>query len=153
MAQLKRILVPTDFSPHARAALRLAAELAQKTGAALCLLHAYELIPYVLPEGMPMFDPTLIARLRDELGQQLSLARDEAKTSGVTEVETRLTEGNAAREIVRTAESWKADLVVMGTHGRTGIEHLLLGSVAEKVVRKAGCPVITVPLKPALPTP
>jgi nucleotide-binding universal stress UspA family protein len=147
MTQLKKILVPTDFSPHASVALRFAEDLAKRSGASLCLLHAYEVTPYVLPEGVPMYDAALIARLREELGKHLELLKEETLKAGVAHVETKLVEGNPARQIALTAEQWGASLIVMGTHGRTGFAHLLLGSVAEKVVRKSPCAVIAVPTK------
>jgi nucleotide-binding universal stress UspA family protein len=147
MTQLEKILVPTDFSQSATIALRFAEDLAKRSGASVCLIHAYEVTPYALPEGVPMYDAALIARLRDELGQHIELLKQQTQKAGVPHVETKLVEGNPARQIVLAAEQWGASLVVMGTHGRTGFAHLLLGSVAERVVRKAPCAVIAVPMK------
>jgi nucleotide-binding universal stress UspA family protein len=148
MKLFQKILVATDFSPHAAAALRLACELAKTCDASLCLVHAYDLIPYALPEGMPLYDATMLARLREDLTRQLSRSREEALSAGVKQVEISLVQGPAPQEIVRIAEEGYS-LIVLGTHGRSGLAHLLLGSVAERVVRKAPCPVITVPLKEA----
>jgi nucleotide-binding universal stress UspA family protein len=145
MKLFQKILVATDFSPHAAAALRLACELAKTCDASLCLVHAYDLIPYALPEGMPLYDAATLARLREDLARQLAQAREEALKAGVKQVEVSLVQGQPAQEIVRLAEGGYS-LIVVGTHGRTGIAHILLGSVAERVVRKAPCPVITVPL-------
>lgn len=147
MTLFQTILVPTDFSPHATKALELAIELAKTQGAALCLVHVYYLLPYApLPGGIPMYDPHTHARLRDDLTRELSLRKEQALKAGVTRVETKLIEGQPFREIARVAEELPAQLIVMGTHGRTGIAHMLVGSVAERVVRSAACPVITVPL-------
>lgn len=147
MKLFQKILVPTDFSPHAQAALDLATELAKTCGAALCVLHAYDVIPYTLPEGMPLYDAGQLERMRQELGKQLALAKQSVEKAGVREVDTKLCQGQTYAEIISAAESWGADVIVMGTHGRTGLAHLLLGSTAEKVVRKSPCAVITVPLK------
>lgn len=148
MKLFQKILVATDFSPHAEAALGLACELAKTCDASLCLVHAYDLVPYTLPEGMPLYDAGTLARLREDLARQLAGQREQAVKAGVKEIEVSLVQGNAAQEITRLAAEGFS-LIVLGTHGRTGIAHLLLGSVAERVVRKAPCPVITVPLKEA----
>jgi nucleotide-binding universal stress UspA family protein len=149
MSLFQKILVPTDFSPHAAAALRLATELAKSNDATLCLVHVYDLLPSSLPEGMTFYDAATLAHLRDELGRRLVQVRRDALATGVKQVETKLLEGQPHREIVRAAEDGQAQLIVMGTHGRTGIAHVLVGSVAERVVRKSPCPVITVPYKDA----
>jgi nucleotide-binding universal stress UspA family protein len=147
MTLFKKILVATDFSPHAAAALRLACDLAKQGEAALCLVHVYDPLPFALPEGASIYDLATLARLREDLGKQLAMAQRTALEQGVRQLETKLVEGQAQREIVRAAEAWGAQLIVTGTHGRTGMAHLLLGSVAERVARKAPCPVIVVPLK------
>jgi nucleotide-binding universal stress UspA family protein len=153
MKLFEKILVATDFSPHATVAFQLALKLARVSEASLCLVHVYDLVPYAtLPEGIPMYDPGMLARLRADLTKQLTQAKESALKAGVSQVETRLVEGQAYREIVRVGEEWGSDLIVVGTHGRSGVAHLLLGSVAEKVVRKAQCPVMTVPMKPETPS-
>lgn len=149
MGSFRKILVATDFSPHAVNALRLAGELAKQSAAALQIVHVYDVVPYTLPEGMPVFDGGQMARIRDELGQQLRKLAGEAQRSGVQSVDSALVEGQASAEIVRHAQEGQFDLIVMGTHGRGGFAHLLLGSVAERVVRKASCPVLVVPLADA----
>jgi nucleotide-binding universal stress UspA family protein len=149
MKLFQKILVPVDFSPHAFAALRLAAELAKIHESVLCLLHVDDLIVYTLPEGMPLYDAVTLASLRQKLNNSLGRAKEEALALGVRQIETKLAEGTPYREIVRVAEEWGAQLIVMGTHGRSGFAHLLLGSVAERVVRKAPCAVMSVPLKQA----
>lgn len=150
MSLFQTILVPTDFSPHSEAALRLACELAKSHEAALCLVHVYDLMPSGLPEGMTFYDVATLARVRDEFVRRLAEVQRQALKAGVRQVETKLMEGQPYREIVRAAEESRAQLIVMGTHGRTGMAHVLVGSVAERVVRKAPCPVITVPYKEAL---
>jgi nucleotide-binding universal stress UspA family protein len=150
MTLFQTILVPTDFSPHAAKALELAIELAKEQGAALCLAHVYDLLPYAtVPEGMPMYDPGVLSQLRDDLAKLLATSKEQALKAGVERVDAKLLDGQPFREIVRLAEQLPAQLIVMGTHGRGGIAHALVGSVAERVVRKAPCPVITVPLKEA----
>lgn len=141
-----KILLPTDFSDHADEALRYALALAQTHAASLCLVHAYDILPYTLPEGLPMVDDLQMGQLREALEKQLQAAAKRARAGGASDVTTQLVAGPAPAEIVRLANEWHADLIVMGTHGRTGLTHLLLGSVTEKVVRKAACPVLTVPL-------
>jgi universal stress protein A len=147
MKLFQKILVATDFSPHAEQALQLASELAKTCDASVCLVHVYDFIPYVLPEGMPMYDTATLARLREDLVRQLSSAQERARKAGVKDVQISLVQGQAQPEIVRLAEEGGYSLIVLGTHGRSGLAHLLLGSVAERVVRKAPCPVVTVPLK------
>jgi nucleotide-binding universal stress UspA family protein len=149
MTLFKKILVATDFSAHATAATQLACELAQQSEAALCLVHVYDTLPFALPEGSTIYDVASLARLREDLTKQLAAAQRSALERGVRQVETKLIEGQPYREIVRAAEEWGAQLIVTGTHGRSGMAHLLLGSVAERVARKAPCPVVVVPLKEA----
>lgn len=145
MRPFQKILVPTDFSPHAETALEFAVQLANTSGAAITLVHVFDVIPYTLPEGMPLYDAAQLGYLRDELGKQLDRASAFATKAGAKRVETSLLQGQTHDEIVRAAREGGFDLIVIGTHGRSGIAHLLLGSVAEKVVRKAHCPVVTVP--------
>jgi nucleotide-binding universal stress UspA family protein len=146
MGPFRKILVATDFSPHAANALKLAAELAKQSGAPLHVIHVYDMIPYTLPEGLPVFDGGQMARVREELGQQLRKLASEAQRGGVQEMDSALVEGQPSAEIVRRAQEGQYDLIVMGTHGRSGFAHLLLGSVAERVMRKAPCAVLVVPL-------
>lgn len=147
MKLFEKILLPTDFSDHADEALRYALALAQTHAASLCLVHAYDILPYTLPEGMPMVDDVQMGQLREALEKRLQDAAKHARDSGAAQVTTHLATGPAPAEIVRLANELHADLIVMGTHGRSGLTHLLLGSVTEKVVRKASCPVLTVPLR------
>ena len=141
MVRFETFLVPHDFSDDAEAALEAAVELARRLGARLHLLHVYQQPVDVLsPYGVaiqPNVGPELRAAAQGRL-QQLA-----ARISGVR-VELHVAEGPPALAIAEQAQSLGADLVVMGTHGRTGLRHLLLGSVAERTMRTAPCPVLTV---------
>lgn len=145
MITIRRILVPVDFSDTSRLALTRARELADRLGAQLHLLHVVPLA-YLGPVStdLPMVS------LDDVETQWVHRAEDElralASSGGDDEPKARaeVRRGHPFVEIVRYAQSEQIDLIVMGTHGRGAMEHLLLGSVAEKVVRKAPCPVLTV---------
>lgn len=140
------LVVPTDFSEHSQAALDYAAGLAEALGARLLLLHAY----HVPPPSVPMAGnvaagaelQTLLRNMRDASEREIAAAAERARKTGV-EVETRVVEGPPAEAIATVARDSGADLVVMGTHGRSGLGHLFLGSVAERTIRSAPCPVLT----------
>jgi nucleotide-binding universal stress UspA family protein len=135
---IRTILHPTDFSRYSENAWRVACSLARDYGANLLVLHVREVPVAVYGEFGTVPPDTYDAEaLRREL------ATVEPTVSGLS-VERRLTEGNPAAEIVRVAKENNCDLIVLGTHGRTGLGRLLMGSVAEQVVRKATCPVLTV---------
>jgi universal stress protein A len=146
MIDLRRILVPVDFSPHAEQALKYAAALAEKFGAELYLVHVFQdLAIYqteVVSGAPPILPPVdqLTASARGELDR---LVRDKKLRPPVR---TDVVEGSPVEEIVDYAREKDIDLIVLGTHGRGWLAHALLGSVAEKVVRKAPCPVLTVRL-------
>lgn len=144
MPVIRRILCPVDFSPDAERALDYGIELAQALGAEIDLLHVYQLPVYALPDGAMMAGPEFTAKVTTELQQALTAL---AEKKAAAKPKTHLREGVPYREIVAMSEELEADLIVMGTHGRTGIKHLLLGSVAERVVRTSQVPVITVPTK------
>lgn len=144
----KTMLVPTDFSPGSRAALSLAADLAKVHGAKVVVLHVAELLPGLTPDtmvhaeggGAPM---RLEAFHRDqtlawmEQDRALAHARDVA-------VELVFKLGSVVPTILAAAAECGADVVVMGTHGRSGLAHLVMGSVAERVLRQSRVPVLTV---------
>ena len=140
---IQRILVPLDFSDHAEPVLEWVTHLAQQHGAAVILLHAYHLpVEFQQLEGAYL-PPDFWSNVKAEAEQSLAgLARD-LKQRGL-EVEQLVREGYPASVIVDEAESRGADLIVIGTHGHTGLKHMLLGSIAERVVQKAPCPVLTV---------
>lgn len=143
-ADWKRICCPVDFSDASRAALEVAADLARRNGATLTLLHAYPIPGYTLPDGSVVASPNMMQELAAAAEQHLADWRAEAERLGAAGAKTEKVVGEPAREIVAWAGANGADLLVLGTHGRTGFEHALLGSVAERVVRKAACPVLTV---------
>jgi nucleotide-binding universal stress UspA family protein len=137
-----RILVPTDGSPEVERAVSHAVDLAAAHGATL---HAVYVVNTAGFTTMPMDTgwEGVGEMLREEGQNALERVRGLGADSGV-DVETNLLEGSPSREIVRFAEEVDCDLVVMGTHGRGGIDRLLLGSVAERVVRSSEVPVLTV---------
>jgi nucleotide-binding universal stress UspA family protein len=143
MSDIERILVATDFSDSAARALDMAVGLAQRQGATLHLLHVYPLLMYALGQDLVPDDPQFEARLRERLQQRL----DETLAGLPKDIraEGSLVQGNPAREIPIQAEKLGAHLIVMGTHGRTGFQHMMLGSVAERALRHASVPVLTVP--------
>jgi nucleotide-binding universal stress UspA family protein len=147
--KLEKILVPIDFSASSELALELAVELARAAGAALTLLHVYNPMPYEIPPGARFSTVVNVEEVVAGYRKLLERSKLLAERAGVARVETLLLEGVAHAEIVRTAEEQDYKLIVLGTHGRTGLDYMLLGSVAEKVVRKASCPVVTVPLRNA----
>lgn len=140
----KRILCPVDFSPPSRSAMAVAAGLAARFGAELTLFHAYPLPGYTLPEGTILPSPKMLQDLAGQTDAILEQWKDEAGKLGAPGVRTAKSVGEPAVEIVEFATSGRFDLVVIGTRGRTGLRHALLGSVAERVVRRATCPVLTV---------
>jgi universal stress protein A len=144
MMKIRKILVPTDFSAHSREAQAWAVELARHYDASLTLAHVYQPISYALPEGYVLPSANLLADLEVNLGKALDDAKRQLETNPGLRVDTVLVQGVPFAEIVRLAREGSFDLIVLSTHGRTGLRHALLGSVAEKVVRKAPCPVLTV---------
>ncbi len=151
MLPIEKILHPTDFSDRSANALTLACALARDYGARVIVLHVAVPPTVVYGEGVVPVDPeTLVYEERDRL-ERLAIP-----DAGLR-LERRFEEGEPAEQILRVAHEVGADLIVMGTHGRTGITRLLMGSVAEQVVRKAPCPVLTVktpftvPITPAEP--
>lgn len=144
MDAFKRILVPLDFSPSANQAVQFAIDLARRYEAALDLVYVYQSVAYALPEGYVLITPDQLAEVLRTFEQQLAAAKEEAQKAGVAKVETALLQGYPINEILHRAEERKADLIVMGTHGRSGIKRLVLGSVAENVLRGSSCPVLVV---------
>jgi nucleotide-binding universal stress UspA family protein len=141
-----RILLPTDFSELSSVALEYGQALAERFGASLHVLHVIE-DPFILgatsSEIYVPDVPALRAALMTEAEAQIaSLLPDRMRDAVCVTTEVRV--GHAAPLISEVAETRPCDLIVMGTHGRTGVAHLFLGSVAEKVVRTAPCPVLTI---------
>jgi nucleotide-binding universal stress UspA family protein len=147
MIPITRLLCPIDFSDASRHALEHAVVLAQWYDAAIIGVHvfnpAYAPVGAIdLPDdgGTVFANPAASRRLQGQMAEAVAPAR----ATGVP-VETCIEEGPPAQQILSGVARHRADLIVMGTHGATGFERLMLGSVTEKVVRKAGCPVLTVP--------
>jgi nucleotide-binding universal stress UspA family protein len=144
-ADWKRIFCPIDFSDASRAAMEVAADLARRFGAELVLLHAYPIPGYTFPDGSVVASPRMMQDLADQAQKHLEEWRAEAeKMVEPGKVSAEKAVGEPAAEILEAAREKGADLIVMGTHGRTGLEHALMGSIAERVVRRAHCPVLTV---------
>jgi nucleotide-binding universal stress UspA family protein len=144
-ADWKRICCPIDFSDASRAAMEVAADLARRHGADLVLLHAYPIPGYTFPDGSVVASPRMMQELADQAERHLEDWRAAAEALvGAARVTTHKAIGEPAAEIVSYAGASGIDLLVVGTHGRTGLEHALMGSVAERVVRRARCPVLTV---------
>lgn len=139
MLALKTILHPTDFSPRSEYAFRLACSLARDHGAKVIVLHVV-IPPPAVSYGEMILDNDTVAQV-DQLWE--TLRQIKSPDPAVT-LEHRLEEGFPATEIVRVATEAGCDMIVLGTHGRTGVGRLLMGSVAEQVVRQASCPVLTV---------
>jgi nucleotide-binding universal stress UspA family protein len=136
----KQILVATDFSESADRALDLAVEMAQKFDAGLTLVHSWE-IPYSYGDALISVD--FITPLQDAANKQLEATLAELKQR-FPNAKAVLRTGSPWQEVLTAATEADADLIVLGTHGRRGISRALLGSVAEKVVRLAEMPVLTV---------
>jgi nucleotide-binding universal stress UspA family protein len=134
----KKILFPTDFSPASEAALEWATALARDTGATLLIVHVEE--PPMAYGGGELY---VVGEEvdRDELRRALAKVMP---TDPSVPAEHLLLVGDPASALVQTAEKENVDLIVMGTHGRTGLTRLLMGSIAEAVVRRANCPVLTI---------
>jgi nucleotide-binding universal stress UspA family protein len=145
---IRHILAPTDFSDYSKKAISDAFELARTFGAKLSLLHVIEPLPYPIEGFAPSaVGADLLGDLEQQASTELAQVLPDAQEAKV-EVTRAVAIGSPSQKIVETAEAEHVDLIVMATHGRTGLSHLLIGSVAERVVRTAPCPVLTV--RPAL---
>jgi nucleotide-binding universal stress UspA family protein len=137
MLSIRTVLYPTDFSECSEFAFRLACSLARDYAARLVVLHVAEPTMALAGEGVLLFPPEADLKvLREKLEQ---LRPRDPKIA----VEYSLVEGDAAAAILQVAQETRCDVIVLGTHGRTGVSRLLIGSVAEQVVRRAPCPVAT----------
>ncbi|MCX8085014.1 MAG: universal stress protein [Calditerrivibrio sp.] len=145
MINIKKILVPTDFSETSKYAMQYAIEFAKNFGAELRIVHVIfdesQIVAFYLPQ-------VTFQNLDQELEESAKKQMDEflAHFPELKEVtyDVKMLKGTAFVEIISEAKDMKADLIIIGTHGRTGLEHVLFGSTAEKVVRKSPCPVLTV---------
>jgi nucleotide-binding universal stress UspA family protein len=146
--EIQRILCPVDFSNESVDALACAGKLAAHFGAELLIVHAVEPLPYPVEFGpLPALftdaEPVLLKRSREQLE-----ALRQKELGSLTNARTVVEVGIAEHAICEVAKREKADLIVLSTHGRSGLSHLLLGSVAERVLRFAHCPVLTIKPKP-----
>lgn len=144
--KLTRILVPTDFSKFSLQALDDAVDLGKQSAARILVLHCLE--PVYFASTADMYGPgmnvsMLIEEQRRSAQQQLARIKRDLEKRRVA-VQTLIESGPAAFAIIDTAKRQRVDLIVMSTHGRSGLSHLFMGSVAERVVRGASCPVLTV---------
>lgn len=137
-----RMLVAVDFSKHSDEALGYAAALATRLEASLVIAHVWTPPMIMLPEAVIPMTAHALHEALDKLERGLAAAAKTARDLGVSSVETALLQGEPWHEIVRAAADRRCDLIVVGTHGRGAIGHFLLGSVAEKIARKAECPVL-----------
>ncbi|HAS53465.1 MAG: hypothetical protein A2X56_02480 [Nitrospirae bacterium GWC2_57_13] len=141
---IKTILFPTDFSQGARAAMDYAVSMAKDCQAKLILLYVIQdisIAEWYIPSSLSAAD--LVEDMQRSATKEMEKWLAEAQKQ-VKDVESLVLRGVPFVEIIKTASDQKADMIVIGTHGRTGIDHMLFGSTAEKVVRKAPCPVLTV---------
>jgi len=142
--QIRTILFPTDFSQGARAAMDYALSLAKDYGAKLILLYVIQdisIAEWYIPSSISAAD--LVEDMQKSAEREMEKWGAEAAEK-VPGVERLVKRGVPFVEIIQTARETNADLIVIGTHGRTGIDHMLFGSTAEKIVRKSPCPVLTV---------
>ncbi len=138
---IKTILVGTDFSSYSERALDYALNFAEKFAAKILLIHVIESFNYSVTDSMTVVghEQALSVTAAALLENQMKGFKDQS-----IKIRSHLTHGSPYHEIIKKAEEDGVDLIVLGTHGRSGMEHLLLGSVAERVVRTAACPVLTV---------
>ena len=142
--QIKTIVFPTDFSNGARAAMDHATSLAKDYQAKLILLYVIQdisIAEWYIPSSLSVGD--LVEDMQKSAWQEMDKWMAEVSQQ-VKDAEKMVVRGVPFVEIIRIAKERSADLIVIGTHGRTGIDHMLFGSTAEKVVRKSSCPVLTV---------
>ncbi|HHT9106501.1 MAG TPA: universal stress protein [Candidatus Wujingus californicus] len=150
MIKLRKLLCPVDHSECSYHALKYAISLALKDEAKLYLMHVIDTRIYdteIYKFSPHKFDELDISKIREDLMKSLPEG-----TTDVLEVETIVVRGIPFQEIINAATELGADLIVIGTHGRTGLSHVMIGSVAEKVVRKSSSPVLTVRMPGIPPT-
>ncbi len=142
MTRYDTLLVPVDFSAHSDRALDCAIGLAKTFGSKVHLIHAYHLPIQIAAPDQVVIPRDFWTAVRDSAARKLEKTVQKVKAAGV-DAETHLAEMPPAQAISQTAEKIGADLIVMGTRGLTGLKHVLLGSVAERTIRTAPCPVMT----------
>ena len=140
---VQHVLVPIDFSTTADRALTYAIALAQQLQARLTLLHVLDLTPVTMEDMTAGVVATYLDDLETDARHLLQESRERVQRAGL-QGESLLVQGTPTQTIVDTASEQGVDLIIMGTHGRTGLAHVFLGSVAEHVVRQGPCPVLVV---------
>lgn len=145
MINLKKILFPTDFSETSNQAMKYAIEFAKAFDAHLDIVHVLfdetQVVAFYLPQ---VTFQNMDLELEKAAEEQLSKFIDEYPEIKNVKYSTKLIKGTPFLEIINVAKEYKSDMIIIGTHGRSGLEHVLFGSTAEKVVRKSPCPVFTV---------
>ena len=144
MKKISTILVTTDLSEESRSAMEYAVWLAHKEHAAITLLYCVDNLPTVAYHTVDLTFDKFREEIMKREEQALAKFVEVSEKKFAMKVNAELTEGNPSQEIIAFAEKQSVDMIVMNTHGRTGIHHAVLGSVAEKVIRKAPCPVLTI---------
>jgi nucleotide-binding universal stress UspA family protein len=145
MPKIKRILVPVDFTEYSNRALDFAAQIARPFKAKIRLLHVIEQFTYSVTDTIQVVDH--YPALKTIAEPLLKSLETNLKKKGIA-VDSQIQSGRPYMAILEQARKGRPDLIVMGTHGRTGVQHLVMGSVAERVVRLAPCPVLTVRGRP-----
>lgn len=151
MSNLQKILVAVDFSDCSVAAAKQALALGSPLGAQLDVIHTYDVPTFVAPHAVMFttdFEAPLSAQVERQATEQLATFCQRVGLSDYPGITTRVLLGPAGPVILDVAEHEHPDLIVIGTHGRTGVARLLMGSTAEKVLRHAKCPVLTVKAPP-----
>lgn len=142
IVNLQHILVPTDFSKESHRAIQYAKALAELFGAKITLLHI--IVPLATPDlvyGPVAWD---VAKVEESANKHLEELKSSFEFTSAVELDCLVKEGHPLQEISGTAKELNTDLIIVATHGYTGFKHMLLGSVAEKVIRHAACPVLVV---------
>jgi nucleotide-binding universal stress UspA family protein len=147
---VKKVVVPVDYSESSLGVLRFAAEIAERAGGELTALHVWECMPHAPPDLKVRGPDGKPRRLEDVIRSNAEKEMQEflagAKLPASVPIRTKVVSGDAAKRVLERLNAGKHDLVVMGTHGRGGFKHMVLGSVAEKIIRESPVPVITVPI-------
>ena len=143
MIKLDNILIPTDFSDYSRPAAEYACALAKQLGGKIHVVHVFESPIMAMLSPDDPFPETLLADMEGNANKKLH-AWYFPELEQIADVTRALIHGSPFVEILRYSRDNNIDLIVLGTHGRSGLMHVLIGSVAEKIVRKASCPVLTV---------
>lgn len=140
--QFKKVLVPVDFSKSSQASVQFAVELARRHDSQLILLNVIEPMIYPASDGFTNFAVVPVSVPRSAVRAKLKRWKETEVPPGM-KVDTKLRIGQAYKEIVEAARQMEVDLIIISTHGYSGLKHILVGSTAERVVRHATCPVLT----------